>query len=245
MRLRGYRIEGWGILPTATVRELIAELHRRGIHALLYFRAFVADDAAGTEPPACTATRSATASSRGPPRERRTRSGDSFGGTAALVDFTAPAARAWWARRLRAALDLGADGFMQDFGEEVMPGMVFHDGRRGLEMHNRYATLYAPHHPPGPRRLRARAPGRRTFFFTRAGGVGRPGAAAYEGGNFPGDETTDWTRSSGIASVVPDMLNRAVGGAFGFTTDIGGYFDLASPPTTQGAVPALGRAERR
>ena len=60
-----------------------------------------------------------------------------------------------------------------------------------------------------------------------------PGSAAYEPANFPGDETTDWTRSSGIASVVPDMLNRAVGGAFGFTTDIGGYFDVRIGPTTK------------
>jgi alpha-glucosidase (family GH31 glycosyl hydrolase) len=44
--------------------------------------------------------------------------------------------------------------------------------------------------------------------------------------NFPGDETTDWTRSSGLASQTTDMLNRAIGGAYGFTTDIGGYFDV-------------------
>jgi alpha-D-xyloside xylohydrolase len=29
------------------------------------------------------------------------------------------------------------------------------------------------------------------------------------------------------------MLNRAVGGAYGFGTDIGGYFDLTTPPTTK------------
>jgi alpha-D-xyloside xylohydrolase len=49
-------------------------------------------------------------------------------------------------------------------------------------------------------------------------------------GNFPGDETVDWSESSGIASLTPDMLNRAVGGAFGFTTDIGGYTDLLTGP---------------
>jgi sulfoquinovosidase len=233
VRLRAYRIEGWGILPRATVRSLIAALHRRGIHALVYLRAFVADDAAGTEPASlyryATAHGLVARTAAGAPYLF----GDSFGGTAALVDFTAPAARAWWARRVRAALDLGADGFMQDFGEEVMPGMAFHDGRRGLALHNAYATLYARTTRRVLTAYERAHPGRRTFFFTRAGGVGRPGSAAYEGGNFPGDETTDWTRSSGIASVVPDMLNRAVGGAFGLSTDIGGYFDLRSPPTTK------------
>ena len=71
------------------------------------------------------------------------------------------------------------------------------------------------------------------WFFTRAGYTGRPGAAAYENANFPGDGTTDWTRSSGLASSTPDMLNRAIGGAYGFGTDIGGYFDLTTPPTTK------------
>src|SRR5205085_11095261 len=77
-------------------------------------------------------------------------------------------------------------------------------------------------------------PRREFFFFTRAGYTGRPGSAAYESANFAGDETTDWTRSSGLQSVIPDMLNRAVGGAYGYTTDIGGYFDVYTPkPTTK------------
>ena len=58
----------------------------------------------------------------------------------------------------------------------------------------------------------------------------RPGAAAYESANFPGDESPDWTPASGIRSLAPDMLNRAVGGAFGFATDIGGYLDFLVPP---------------
>jgi alpha-glucosidase (family GH31 glycosyl hydrolase) len=231
--LRAYRIEGWGILPAATVRELIGELHRRGIRALVYFRAFVSDDVAGTE----TAGLYDVAIKRG--LVARTAAGEpytfgnSFGGTSVLLDFTNPATRAWWAQRLQAVLDLGADGFMQDFGEEVMPAMRFHDGRRGLAMHNRYATIYDRTTRHVLDAYERAHPGRRIFFFTRAGGLGRPGSAAYEGGNFPGDETTDWTRSSGIASVIPDMLNRAVGGAFGFSTDIGGYLDLNSPATTK------------
>ena len=45
-------------------------------------------------------------------------------------------------------------------------------------------------------------PGRRIFFFTRAGlHAARPGAAAYENANFPGDETTDWSHSAGLASL--------------------------------------------
>jgi alpha-glucosidase len=231
--LRAYRLEGWRILPEDVLRDLVRRLKGRGLRVLFYFRAFVANDVAGTE----AAGVFEEALQRGV--VARTANGDpylfgnSFGGTSALIDFTNPAARSWWARDIRRALDLGADGFMQDFGEQVMPGMVFHDGSRGPQMHNRYPALF---HATTRRILDAYVrehPRRRPFFFTRAGYSGRPGGAAYENANFPGDETTDWTRSSGIASVVPDMLNRAIGGAYGFTTDIGGYFDVRIEPTTK------------
>jgi alpha-glucosidase (family GH31 glycosyl hydrolase) len=53
-------------------------------------------------------------------------------------------------------------------------------------------------------------------------------------GTFPGDETVDWGTASGLGSLAPDMLNRAVGGAFGFTADIGGYLDnLTGPPNEE------------
>jgi hypothetical protein len=56
----------------------------------------------------------------------------------------------------------------------------------------------------------------------------------HENANFAGDSTTDWSRSSGLASITTDMLNRAVGGLYGYTTDIGGYFDVGPyQPTTK------------
>ena len=120
---------------------------------------------------------------------------------------------------------------MQDFGEQVQRDMHFADGSTGRTMHNRYPVIWhrlsrrilddwqRDHPERGP-----------IWFFTRAGYSGRPGSAAYEMGNFPGDETTDWSAGSGLRSLAPDMLNRAVGGAFGYTTDIGGYIDFIAPP---------------
>jgi alpha-D-xyloside xylohydrolase len=115
---------------------------------------------------------------------------------------------------------------MQDFGEQVVADMHFHDGTTGVTMHNRLATLAHRATRQAVDAFQHAHPGRHIWFYTRAGHSGRPGAAAYEGGNFPGDETTDWTRSSGLASLTTDMLNRAIGGAFGFTADIGGFFDV-------------------
>ncbi|MBV9801401.1 MAG: glycoside hydrolase family 31 protein [Solirubrobacterales bacterium] len=230
--LKAYRIEGWATLSETDLRSVIAQLHRMGIHALVYFRPFASHDAAATEAPGtyqyAIRHRLVARTSAGAAYAF----GDSFGGHAVLLDFTNPATVKWWGERIRRALDLGADGFMQDFGEEVLPGMRFHDGETGVQMHNRYPVLYARATREILERYMRAHPRRRLFFYTRAGYTGDPGSAAYENGNFAGDETTDWTRSSGLAAVIPDMLNRAIGGAYGYSTDIGGYFDLFTPHAT-------------
>jgi alpha-glucosidase (family GH31 glycosyl hydrolase) len=115
---------------------------------------------------------------------------------------------------------------MLDFGEEVLPGMHFADGATGAEIHNSYPVLVQRVTREITDQFEASHPGRHIIFYTRAGYSGEPGSAAYESFNFPGDESTDWTRASGLAAQAPDMLNRAVGGAYGFGTDIGGYLDF-------------------
>ncbi len=233
--IRAYRIEGWGFpggnhglaihtfTSAALQAKVVRTLRRRHIHPLAYLRPWVEPDSMPIEK-GLVATHA-----DGTPYLTTSTTGK----TIALLDFTNPAAVRYWQRQVRGVFDLGFDGFMQDFGEEVLFGMHFHDGQTGASMHNRYLTLYAKATREEIDRYQRRHPRRRLWFFTRAGYTGRPGTAAYEGGNFPGDETTDWTRSSGLASSTPDMLNRAIGGAYGFGTDIGGYFDLTTPPTTK------------
>jgi alpha-D-xyloside xylohydrolase len=115
---------------------------------------------------------------------------------------------------------------MQDFGEQVQVGMHFDDGSTGATMHNRLPVLFHRATAAAVRSFERRHPGRRIYWFTRSGYSGTPGSTRYEMANFPGDETTDWSRSAGLASLTTDMLNRAIGGAYGFTTDIGGFFDI-------------------
>jgi alpha-D-xyloside xylohydrolase len=59
-----------------------------------------------------------------------------------LVDFTNPAARDWYADKLRALLDMGVDCFKTDFGERIPTGVVYHDGSDPERMHNYYTSLY-------------------------------------------------------------------------------------------------------
>ncbi|MET9592665.1 alpha-xylosidase [Streptomyces sp. NPDC006516] len=60
----------------------------------------------------------------------------------ALVDFTNPAARAWYNDKLRLLLDQGVDCFKTDFGERIPTDVVWHDGSDPERMHNYYAQIY-------------------------------------------------------------------------------------------------------
>lgn len=236
--LKAYRIEGWGfrnpnndglvlyhprVLSFALQSRLIDELHARHIHPLAYLRPFVTP---GSPPDRAHLT-------------VRTASGQTFyttgtlGQHIALLDFTNPGAVRYWKREIAKMLNLGFDGFHADFGEEVLYGMHFADGETGRTMHNRYPILYMRASREAVDAYERSHPGRHIWFYNRAGYSGTPGSAAYETGNVPGDEATDWGQAAGLASLAPDMLNRAIGGAYGFATDIGGYYDYTTPPTTK------------
>ncbi|MZE77229.1 alpha-xylosidase [Streptomyces xinghaiensis] len=60
----------------------------------------------------------------------------------ALVDFTSPEARAWYAGKLKRLLDMGVDCFKTDFGERIPTGVVYADGSDPERMHNYYTQLY-------------------------------------------------------------------------------------------------------
>ncbi|HVK03249.1 MAG TPA: alpha-xylosidase, partial [Armatimonadaceae bacterium] len=60
-----------------------------------------------------------------------------------IVDFTNPAARDWFAGKLRALADMGVDSFKTDFGERIpTEDVAWHDGSDPAKMHNYYAYLY-------------------------------------------------------------------------------------------------------
>jgi len=224
--LDGYIYESWDTLPLDFIRRTNARLRRMGIHPVGYVRAYVNDD--GNFDP------------DGMLQEAldegvlvQTPAGTPFlsvaVGPAGLIDFTNPKAQRWWERRkIRKMLDLGFDGFMQDFGEQVNDDMRFHDtgGRDAREMHNHFPVVYHRVTREILDRYEREHPERGPIWmYTRTGFTGRPGSAGDEAGNFPGDQTSDWQQSSGLPASARDMLGRQVGGLFGFTTDVGGYFD--------------------
>jgi alpha-glucosidase len=239
--LTAYRLEGWGLpgasgepstpsandgldlityISSSLQARVFGQLRARRIHPLVYLRPWLTPGSA----PVREGLEVRTAS--GAPYYMTSTSGTRI----ALLDFTNPAGVRFWQRQVAKALHLGADGFMQDFGEQVLLGMHFHDGQTGATMHNEYPVLAVKATREEFTRYRRSHPAATPFVFTRSGYTG---SARYENANFPGDETTDWSHSSGLASLTSDMLNRAIDGAYGYGTDIGGYFDITTPPTTR------------
>lgn len=60
----------------------------------------------------------------------------------AIVDFTNPAAYAWFQDQLRPLLAMGVDSFKTDFGERIPTEVIYHDGSDPERMHNYYPQLY-------------------------------------------------------------------------------------------------------
>lgn len=220
-------VEGWQAVPG--MAGLAATLRARGLHLSAYWNAFVSPSSAAY--PEALARDVLVKDPRGQPFPLL----DNRNSVTYVVDFSAPAALDFWAGQLARSLDLGFEAFMEDYGEYVVTGMRFADGRPASAMHNAYPVLY---HRTGRAAVDAYArahPGVQPFFYVRSGysQVGRvPGVTSATPGVFPGDETTDYSPASGLASVVPAMLNAALGGVFTFTSDVGGYLDLYTPQTT-------------
>ncbi len=60
-----------------------------------------------------------------------------------IVDFTNPAARAWFAAKLDALMEMGVDAFKTDFGERIpVEEVAWFDGSDPRKMHNYYAQIY-------------------------------------------------------------------------------------------------------
>lgn len=227
-----FSFEAWWLLKRAGRLDDVIDLIRRaGMRPLVYFRAWVGNDGQGLEDDDAFATArargyAATYADGSPYLMSNTLTP---GRLSMQLDFTNPETVAWWRQRVRAVLDAGADGFMQDFGEQTMWDMHFADGSTGRTMHNRYPILFhrttrriiEEWHREHPRRTEP-------MFYVRSGYSGRPGSAAYESANWCGDYESRWGRRTGLAALTTDMLNRAVGGAYGFHCDTGGYMDLLS-----------------
>jgi alpha-glucosidase (family GH31 glycosyl hydrolase) len=135
------------------------------------------------------------------------------------VDFTNPAATAWWQDRVRRGLtDTGFDGAMQDYGEDAPVDAHYANGQPGALVHNEYPVLYARAVRDAAQSVKPDA----TVFFARSGYTGSQASVT---GRFTGDQTRTWDTRTGLGSVLAGMLNGSLSGWPYWGPDIGGFFD--------------------
>ncbi|MGP1397108.1 MAG: TIM-barrel domain-containing protein [Inquilinaceae bacterium] len=135
-----------------------------------------------------------------------------------IVDFTHPAAYAYWRDRHAGLFRSGVDVIKTDFGEQVPENAVAHNGDTGRRLHNVYPLLY----------------NRCVFeatedYFARAGKPGQGlvlGRSGWAGSQrYPlqwgGDPQADW---EGLAASLRGGMSWGLSGAPCYATDIGGFY---------------------
>ena len=138
-----------------------------------------------------------------------------------IVDFTNPAAHAWWRDAHRSLFDAGVDVIKRDFGEQVPEDAVEFNGDSGRRLHNVYPLLY----------------NRCVYEATRKFGRPENGApivwsrAAWSSQQrFPlgwgGDPQSDW---EGLAASIRGGLSWGMSGNPYHSSDIGGFYGAEQP----------------
>ena len=150
---------------------------------------------------------------------------------AAMVDFTNPAAAAWYKAQMQQALADGWDGWMYDFAEYVPTDAVFYNGMGGMEAHNLYPLLYQQ---IVNELMESQLPGD-YLVFARSGYAGpTPTGYVGTGGLLPmvwaGDESTDFDLADGLPAALTAALNAGLSGIPLWGSDISGYHYIYNPP---------------
>jgi alpha-glucosidase len=142
-----------------------------------------------------------------------------------LLDLWNPAAVAWTKDVYREGLDLGADGWMADFGEWLPTDSVLADGSDPMIRHNRYTVEWARLNHD----LQVERGGDLVFFMRSAYLHSQPLVQIV----WPGDQQTDWTLGDGFPSVIPPGIGLGMAGFPYYAHDIGGYMSELTVPTTK------------
>jgi alpha-glucosidase len=202
--------------------QIASQLHAEGFKWLVYFNAFVEQNSAAwaeTEPNGYLIKNA----------EGGTYTFlDAFQNPTSLVDLTNPAAAAWATGKMSAALALGADGWMGDYGEWLPTDAVL-SGGSGLDLHASYSLLWQEAQRAALDPAIA-ADGVQRLMFVRSGGFG---TAALADVFWAGDQRTDFEVDDGMPTVVPIGVGVGLSGVSTFGSDIAGYQSATNPTSTK------------
>ncbi len=141
---------------------------------------------------------------------------------AGVVDFTNPAAAAWFAETIIGVemIDAGQSGWMADFGEYLPTDVRLANGTPATLMHNAWPVLWAE---VNARAVASRGRTGDIVFFMRAGWSG---VGAHCPLLWAGDQSVDWSRHDGIGTVIRAALSSGLVGNAYHHGDLGGYTSL-------------------
>jgi alpha-D-xyloside xylohydrolase len=145
----------------------------------------------------------------------------------ALVDFTNPRARAWYAGKLRALLELGVDCFKSDFGERIPTDVRYYDGSDPERMHNFYPYLYNETVFETLREYRGEG---EALVFARSATAGSQRFPVHWGG----DSSSTF---ESMAESLRGGLSLAMSGFGYWSHDIGGFEGVPDPAVFKRWVP--------
>jgi alpha-glucosidase len=206
------------------VEQVAKELHDSGFKWLAYFNTFVLSDGPNFAP--AQAGGYLVEHADGTPYVL---DGVPLGKKDALVDLSNDAAKQYLATALNAAIDLGFDGWMADYGEWLPVDAKLASGADAAAAHNDYPLAWQQLNDAV---LSARGDGVDRLVFARSGHNGNQAVGHLV--VWGGDQTTDWDPGDGLPSVMPIMLGLGVAGLPYFGSDVGGYFTgNGHPPSTK------------
>jgi len=138
-----------------------------------------------------------------------------------IVDLTNPQAFTWYKEVIKENLiGLGMKGWMADFGEYLPVDCVLHNQVDAKLMHNKWPVLWAKCNYEAVDEAGKLG---EVFYFMRAGAHG---SQKYATSLWAGDQSVNWERHDGIASVIPSALSVGMTGNPYTHSDIGGYTSL-------------------
>jgi alpha-D-xyloside xylohydrolase len=137
-----------------------------------------------------------------------------------ILDFTNPAAYAWWRDAHRPLFEAGVDAIQSDFGEQVPDDAVAFNGDYGRRLHNAYPLLY--NRCVYEATARYRQDGTPPMVWGRAGWSGSQRYPLAWGGQ----PQSDW---EGLAASIRGGLSLGMSGFAYHASDVGGFYGSSQP----------------